>query len=474
MNANQLFEVFLQLFDHEANTGQRNFFDQLARFIYNKEAHAFVLRGYAGTGKTSVVRSIVKTYEQLGGSIVLLAPTGRATKVLSQRTGKIAYTIHRYIYAAKSGGTMMGFYLRPNLSKHTLFVIDEAGMIGNQSSESDVFGSRILLDDLIDFVAAGHLCKLLFIGDDAQLPPIGLEVSPALDINHLQGFYNLNTFECKLTQVVRQAEASAILSNATLLRNILLAGEEKKPCFNLSTDFVCLTDPYEMEEIFQRCFADSRGENGLMIVHSNKRANQYNLDIRARIQFKDDILNTGDLLMVVRNNYHCLPENSKMGFIANGDTIEVLSLRNREEMYGYTFSDATVKLFDYPDEPPFDVKIMLDVITAEAPALPANQQRKLFEEVAKDYPHLTSKKKLAEAVLNNPYYSALQVKFSHVVTCHKSQGGQWPLVLVEQPYLPEGKITSTYLRWLYTAITRAQEKVFLIGFDESYFEGQKN
>jgi len=474
VNATQLNRLFLELFDHQANEGQERFFGMLADFIYNIEQHAFVLRGYAGTGKTSVVRSIVRTYIHLGGTIILLTPTGRAAKVLSQRTGQRANTIHRYIYAAKNGNSMLGFGLRPNLLKHALFVVDEAGMIGNQYSESDVFGNRLLLDDLVDFVRSGHKCKLLFIGDDAQLPPIGLEISPALDARHLHVNYNLEVKEFIFTQVVRQAQESGVLRNATMLRTDLPATEPVKPVFSLAADFVRLTDPYEMEEVFQNCFADSRGENGLMIVNSNKRANQYNMDIRARIQLKEEQISSSDQLMVVRNNYYWLPENSKTGFIANGDTLEVLSLRNREELYGYNFIDATVQMLDYPDEAPFEVKIMLDVLQAEAPALPAASQRLLFEEIAKEYTHISGKKKLAEAVLSNPYYSALQVKFSHVVTCHKSQGGQWPTVLVEQPYLPEGKVTHTYLRWLYTAITRAEKKVYLIGFDDSYFDQSDN
>ena len=415
------------------------------------------------------MRSVVETYRALKGNIVLLAPTGRAAKVLTQRSGMRASTIHRHIYMPKTAGGVASFALRPNKNKHTLYVIDEASMIGDQRNDSNVFGSRNLLEDLIQHVAMGHRCKLLFIGDLAQLPPVGLPLSPALDPKVLENTFQLNLVSHHLTRVIRQAESSTILKNATVIREILAENLQEKPRITLAEDVVRLTDGWEMEEVFQNIFSDSSKENGIMIVRSNNRANKYNLDIRARIQFKEDLIAAGDRLMVVRNNYFWLPEKSTIGFIANGDTLEVLSIRNRESLYGFDFVEATVQLLDYPDEEAIDVKLLLNTLQADAPALTSNQQKQFFEQVELEYMHIGNRRTRIEAVMNNPFYNALQVKFANVVTCHKAQGGQWPYVIIEQSWLPDGEVDTEYLRWLYTAFTRAQEKVYLIGFDDSFF-----
>ncbi len=470
VNYEQLKHLFLHHFSHQANTEQEAFFTDLAQFIFSTSHNCFLLTGYAGTGKTTVMRSVVETYKQLNGKIILLAPTGRASKVLSQRTGKKASTIHRHIYMPKTSGGLAQFTLRPNNNKHALFVVDEASMIADSPSDGNVFGGRSLLDDLLQHIAQGHKCKVLFIGDDAQLPPVGVDLSPALNSRALQNMFGLTVAAQNLSQVIRQAQESTILSNATQIRKLIQAKLAVKPKLKLAADVHRLTDPYEMEEIFQKCFSDSRNENGIMIVRSNKRANQYNFDIRARIQFKEDVLSTGDKLMVVKNSYFWLEQNSEAGFIANGDTIEVLSLRNRQEIYGHTFTDATIQLLDYPNQQPIDVKIMLDVLQVDGPALPQAQQKKLFETILEDFADEPTKAAQIQKVMNDPFYNALQVKFAHVVTCHKAQGGQWPHVIIEQSWLPDGEVDHDYLRWLYTAFTRAQENVYLIGFDDSYFE----
>lgn len=470
MKPNELESYFITHFPHAPTAEQKVFFSHLAQFIFNPNLDAFLLSGYAGTGKTALMASVVKTYQLLKGNLVLLAPTGRAGKVLAQRTGKTASTIHRYIYMAKENSGMTGFSLRPNKSKHTLYVVDEASMITDHSSDNAIFGNRSLLDDLVRFVQMGHKCKLLFIGDLAQLPPVGLAISPALNPQALENTFGLRLATHKLTQVIRQAAHSGVLQNATLVRQHIAQNQIEIPKLLLHQDVVRLTDGWQMEEVFQQIFSDSTAENGIMIVRSNNRANKYNLDIRARIQFKDDIVAAGDRLMVVKNNYFWLPNQSKAGFIANGDTLEVLSIRNRENQYGFEFVDATVQLLDYPEEPALDVKLLLDTLQADAPALTHAQQKRLFDSVEADYQHLTNRKNRMEAVMNNPYYQALQVKFAHVVTCHKAQGGQWPIVIIEQSWLPDGEIDREYLRWLYTALTRAEQQVFLIGFDDRFFE----
>ena len=466
VNIQQLEELFLDNFGHAATTEQAAFFKSLAAFIYSKPHEAFLLTGYAGTGKTTLMRSIVTTYLALKGNIVLLAPTGRASKVLAQRA---ASTIHRHIYIPTNSGGTARFLLRQNQLKHALFVVDEASMIADQPTDSSAFGNRSLLEDLLKYVSMGHYCKVLFIGDTAQLPPVGVPLSPALDPNVLTNTYGLNLVTHQLTQVIRQAEKSVVLKNATAIRQILADGKTDKPQITTAADVVRLTDGWEMEEAFQGLFADSTRENGIMIVRSNNRANKYNFDIRARIQFREDIIASGDRLMVVKNNYYWLPEQSPIGFIANGDAVEVLSLRNRESQYGFDFIDATVQLADYPEQPPTDCKLLLDVLQADAPALTYNQQNKLFEEIEKEYAHIGNRRNRMQQVMSNPYYNALQVKFAHVVTCHKAQGGQWPNVIIEQSWLPTGEVDTEYLRWLYTAFTRAQEKVYLIGFDDSFF-----
>lgn len=469
MNSQELEGYLLRHFPFTANPEQREFFEKLAHFIFSRNHDCFLLTGYAGTGKTTVVRSVVETYRELKGNIVLLAPTGRAGKVLSQRSGIYASTIHRHIYMAKSKGGLAGFTLRPNTSKHTLYVVDEASMIGDKGNDNAAFGGRSLLEDLVQFVQLGHRCKLLFIGDLAQLPPVGLSLSPALTPKELENTYGLNLVTHHLTQVIRQAQTSIVLRNATQIRELISKNEAAKPQIELAADVIRLTDGWEMEEVFQSNFSDSTKENGIMIVRSNNRANKYNLDIRARIQFKEDLIAAGDQVMVVKNNYFWLPQKSKVGFIANGDTVEVLSIRNREQHFGFDFVEATVSLLDYPEEEPIDVTLLLNTLQADAPALSYNQQKQLFEHVEAEYAHIGNRKNRIEAVMNNPYYNALQVKFAHVVTCHKAQGGQWPTVIIEQSWLPDGTVDIEYLRWLYTAITRAQEKVYLVGFDDSFF-----
>lgn len=401
-----------------------------------------------------------------------MAPTGRAAKVISNYSGKEAFTIHKKIYFPKkdkSGG--IKFVLQPNKHKNTIFIVDEASMIPDTPGESKLFENGSLLDDLMQYVYSGHQCKLLLIGDTAQLPPIKLDLSPALDENKLSLNYNKEVTKMELNEVVRQEFDSGILANATLLREALSNAFHDAFKFDLNgfKDVVRLVDGQEVMDAINDAYSTLGNEETTIIVRSNKRANLYNQQIRNRILFNENELTPGDFIMVVKNNYFWIKPTSEAGFIANGDIIVVLEIYNLIDLYGFRFAEVKVRMVDYPKMQAFETVLLLDTIESETPSLTYEDSNRLYQEVMKDYETETSKYRKFLKVKNNKYFNALQVKFSYAITCHKSQGGQWNTVFVEQPYLPNG-IDKEYLRWLYTAITRAKEKLYLIGFQDDFFE----
>jgi exodeoxyribonuclease-5 len=402
---------------------------------------------------------------------VLMAPTGRAAKVMSNYSQTQAFTIHRKIYFPKkqSGGGVQ-FVLSPNKHRNTIFIVDEASMIPDTPADSKLFENGSLLDDLLMYVYSGHNCKLILIGDTAQLPPVHLNISPALDENQLSLNYNKEVIKLELDEVVRQAEDSGILVNATHLREQLQHEffDDFKFAISHYTDIVRLVDGNDIQEAIDDSYSQNGKEETAIIVRSNKRANLYNENIRNRILFLENELAVGDYMMVVKNNYFWLTPTSEAGFIANGDIIEVLEIFAIKELYGFKFAEVKVKMVDYPNQKPFETVLLLDTIMAETPSLSYDDGNRLYQEVMKDYADEKSKYKKFLAVKNNKFFNALQVKFSYAITCHKSQGGQWNTVFVEQPYLPNG-MDKEYLRWLYTAVTRAKQKLYLIGFKDDFF-----
>ncbi|NAS30378.1 AAA family ATPase [Flavobacteriaceae bacterium R38] len=473
MDAAAFYKLLLEKFPHQPTTKQDIVLQQLSSFLFNKESDLlFLLKGYAGTGKTTIIGALVNNLWNAMLTSVLLAPTGRAAKVITNYSGQTALTIHKSIYMPrkqKNGGVR--FVLQPNKFKNTVFIVDEASMISDAQSDSKLFENGSLLDDLMLYVYSGHNCKLLLIGDTAQLPPVNLDVSPALNEDNLSLTYNKNVTKIELDEVVRQAGDSGILLNATNLREQLFSGFYEDYKFHIKgySDIVRLIDGHEIQDAINESYSEDGKEETAIIVRSNKRANQYNQQIRGKILFHDNELTSGDYLMVVRNNYFWLKTSSEAGFIANGDIIEVLEIYAIKELYGFRFAEVKVRMVDYPNQKPFETVLLLDTIEANTPALPYEDSNRLYQEVMKDYEDETSKYKKFLKVKNNKYFNALQVKFSYAITCHKSQGGQWANVFIEQPYAPNG-IDKEYLRWLYTAVTRAQKRLYLIGFKNDFFE----
>jgi len=428
----------------------------------------FLLTGYAGTGKTSVIASLVNTLTTLRQKSVLLAPTGRAAKVLRSYSGKEAYTIHRKIYRQKSATDGVGkFVLDKNLHKETYFIVDESSMIPEDSSEGSIFGSGRLLEDLLEYVYTGTGCKLILVGDVAQLPPVGSIVSPALDVDVLRSTgFAIETFE--LHQVIRQSEGSGILMNATAVRQQVSDGDLSFPELMLSgySDIERLSgnDLIEcLSESYDRCGTDG----AIVVVNSNNLANKYNQGIRNRVFFREEEISAGDIIMVVKNNYYWLKDDENTSFIANGDIAEVRRIRKYEEMYGMRFAEMTLWFRDTELE--IDAKVMLDTLMMGTPSLSSEKSRELYFAVLADHPGIRSKRKQFEAVKADPYYNALQIKFAYAVTCHKSQGGQWERVFIDQGMFNRQEPTIDYLRWFYTALTRATDKVYLVNFPDRWF-----
>jgi exodeoxyribonuclease V len=443
---------------------------KLAGYICdNNNDIIFLMTGYAGTGKTSVISSVVKTLDLLRMRSVLLAPTGRAAKVLSSYCGRQAFTIHKKIYRQKSSKDGIGvFSLDRNLHKDTFFIVDEASMVSNSTGESSIFGSGKVLDDLIEYVYSGIDCKLIITGDTAQLPPVGSAVSPALDPAIL-GSYGFGLVTSELRQVVRQSESSGVLMNATRLRLQVSENDLIHPnidCINYK-DTIRITGEELIDEI-SSAYGTSGMDGTIIVVNSNKQANRYNQGIRNRIFFREEEITPGDMVMVVKNNYSILEEEEDgTAFIANGDIAEVRRIRKYEERYGFNFADMTLKFGDYDLE--VEAKVMMDVLHLDTPALPAERNSELFRSILADYLYFKSRKKQYDAVKKDPYFNALQIKFAYAVTCHKAQGGQWERVFIDQGMFNRNEITIDYLRWFYTALTRSTDRVYLVNFAKEFF-----
>ncbi|MGN0233513.1 MAG: ATP-dependent RecD-like DNA helicase [Bacteroidaceae bacterium] len=468
-------------FAHKPTDCQSKAITEWGDFMLSRKSDAvFLLRGYAGTGKTSLVSAMVQTLIQLKQPVMLLAPTGRAAKVFSLYSGASAYTIHRKIYRQKALTAPDSFQANVNLHKFTTFIVDEASMISNGTAESGVtFGTGRLLDDLVHYVFSCEGCRLMLIGDNAQLPPVGTGESPALDKDVLRG-YGLTLWQAEMTEVVRQSCSSGILWNATMLRQMLAKadGGFGFPRFRIQgmPDIQVVTGEElidTLESSFSRCGVDDT----MVITRSNKRANIFNQGIRARILYMEEELCRGDQVLIAKNNYYWTEKEATeskekdqdMAFIANGDIAIVRRVHNERVLYGFRFADATLTFPDYANRE-MDVTVLLDTLSSESPALSSRQQEALFMAVWEDYPEIGDKRERMKRLRQNPYYNALQIKYSYAITCHKAQGGQWSHVYVDQGYMTEEMLTPDYLRWLYTALTRATEKVFLINWPESQAE----
>ncbi|MAN59845.1 MAG: ATP-dependent endonuclease [Flavobacteriaceae bacterium] len=473
MEPSRFYSLLQQDFPFTTTDKQAVTLQLLAQFaLHEKNDQIFLLKGYAGTGKTTIIGTLVKNLWKIKASSILLAPTGRAAKVISNYSNKEAFTIHKKIYYPKSQkGGGVSFTLQKNKHRNTIFIVDEASMIPDINQDAKLFENGSLLDDLIHYVYSGHKCKLLLIGDTAQLPPVKLDLSPALDKPTLVNHYNKNVVAIELDEVVRQQQDSGILYNATKLRQCLDDGflDSFKFRHENYPEVVRPEDGMELMDAINDAYSTLGNEGAVIIVRSNKRANLYNQNIRSRILFNDEELSAGDHLMVVKNNYFWIKPHTEAGFIANGDIVEVLEIFGIKELYGFRFAEVRVQMVDYPKMQPFETVLLLDTLTSETPSLSYDDSNRLYEEVKKDYAQEKSNYKKFLSIRNNKYFNALQVKFSYAITCHKSQGGQWDTVFVEQPYLPNG-VDKEYLRWLYTAITRAKDKLYLIGFKNEFFE----
>ncbi len=459
--------------DHsvEFNANQKSAVLNINNFIYSSDQTVCVLKGYAGTGKTYLISKVVKNLWKIKKPVILLAPTGRSAKVLSSYCNKEAYTIHRKIYYVKNNSVgNIDFSLKINKHKNTIFIVDEASMIPTaKKNESGLF-SDSLLDNIIKYVYSGFKCSLLIIGDLAQLPPINSENSLSLDEKFLNKNYGLKVISSELIEVVRQKENSGILTLATYLRNLIDMDFVEELKINLSSynDIILIEDGGHLIDLLQDSYDEFGLQETAVIVRSNKRSNIYNKNIRDKILFNENVISVGDLLMVVKNNYYWL-NNKQVSFIANGDIIKIEEIHNIKELYGFRFAEVKVTMIDYPNLNAFETVLILDSIDMNTPSLDFNTINKLYKEVLKDYVEIKTKYKRHLAVKKNIYFNALQVKFAYSFTCHKSQGGQWGSIFVEMPFLPNG-YNKDFLRWFYTAVTRAKNKLHLIGFKNEYFK----
>lgn len=466
-------DAIRKAFPHEPTEQQQELFGKLHEFLRSNEgSECFILRGYAGTGKTTIVSALVKALKAYNLKSVLLAPTGRAAKVITSYSGRKAFTIHKRIYRKKSAVNIDDSYSpAPNLAVDTLFIVDEASMIADEPSG---FSHNSLLQDLVSYVYNDKNCKLMLVGDTAQLPPVGSDNSPALDKHYMHQEYGLEIHNYELTHVLRQQRESGILFNVTGIREIIRDGKELVP--KMATkgfpDIYRMTGD-RLEEGLNYAYNKYGYENTLVICRSNKNANMYNQQIRNRILYREEELTGGDQIMVVRNNYFWMQEgeDNSTGFIANGDMARLRRVRRIEDMYGFRFADVQLELTDYAEDPVIECKVLLDTLTTESPALPQEDQKRFFKEAMQDYTHIANRRVQMEELKKNPYYNALQIKFAYAVTCHKAQGGQWEAVFVDQGYLTEEMVNTDFLRWLYTACTRATKELFLVNFSEMFFEG---
>ncbi len=464
-------DLFRKAFPHAPTPQQIELFNLLHRFLISTDEDAcFVLKGYAGTGKTTVLAALVKLLKNYNYTSFLLAPTGRAAKVMSSYSGRKAFTIHKKIYRKKSAVTPdLSFATADNLHENTLFIVDEASMISDQSNGN----GNSLLHDLIEYVYNYRNCKLLLIGDTAQLPPVGSENSVALEPKLLKDLFRLKIFSYELTEVMRQEKNSGILENVTAVRNLIRKNEAEYPQIITKgfKDIYRMTGE-KLEEGLNYAYGKYGMENTLVICRSNKNANIYNQQVRARILYREEELTGGDFIMVVRNNYFWLQdqEDNSTDFIANGDIGQIKRVRNIREMYGFQFADVQLEFTDYADALTLDCTVMLNTLYTETPSLSQTENQRFYEEVMKDYEHIDSRAKKMEQLKLNPYFNALQIKFAYAVTCHKAQGGQWDAVFVDQGYLTEEMLNTDFLRWFYTACTRATKELFLINFNEKFYQ----
>jgi exodeoxyribonuclease V len=461
-------ELLTKSFKFEPTEGQKKLFKLIDDFINDDEERtAFILKGFAGTGKTTFLGTFIKVLPKFGFKYVLLAPTGRAAKVMTAYSGRKAQTIHRKIYKQKEdkySGNLV-FELQANKAEGTVFIIDEASMI----SDNREFGNNGLLHDLINYVFEGTENKILFLGDEAQLPPVTMALSPALNVDHVQNQYHTKVYSLTLTDVMRQEQNSGILNNATFLRTQL---DLKEPKITLNTrgnkDIFRMTSE-KIEDGIRYAYDKYGKENTIIITRSNKNAVLYNRLVRNQINYSEAELDVGDLLMIVKNNYTILGEESEAGFIANGEFVEVKRMGREEEMHGFRYQHVTLQLIDYPEEPAFETLIILETLYSHAPNLSQDQNKALYESVLKDYFWVKSKKDRKKLLSEDKYLNALQVKFAYALTCHKAQGGQWNAVFIDQIYLANQEIDHETVRWLYTAITRGISEVFLVNFQPQFF-----
>lgn len=476
-----IFDTLLKHFPWEASEQQIEAFKEISYFLEKKikprqEDFSFILKGYAGTGKTTMISTLVKSAPKIGYRPVLLAPTGRAAKVMSQYSGRKAMTIHKRIYRQKkSVGLDFSFELAHHSLKNALFIVDEASMIHHEKSS---FKGRSLLEDLIKYIKKGENCKLILVGDTAQLPPVGMVISPALVEEEISHLTQSTCRSIELSDVIRQEKESGILYNATLIRNLIDDSKESKDGFpKFKTQG--FQDIYKMGgkrliEGLHYAYEKFGMEETLVICRSNKHANLYNMHIRNQILFRDEELSGGDLIMVVKNNYHWqdTDEGDKQEFIANGDMAKLIRVRNIHEQYGFRFADVQLRFLDQDEDKEKDIecRVILDTLYSESPNLSYEDQKRLYEEVLNDYNHLGTQAKKLQALKSDPYYNALQIKFSMAVTCHKAQGGQWKAVFVDQGYFTEDMLNKDYYRWLYTACSRATDELYLVNFDFKFFE----
>ena len=456
-------EQIKKKFQFEPTREQYEVLKKWSDFLFVRDDDSlFLLKGYAGTGKSSLVGAVVKTLNELKQKSVLLAPTGRAAKVFSAYSGQNTYTIHKKIYRQKEfSNESTNFVLADNLHKHTLFIVDEGSMIANGGLDSSFFGTGRLLDDLIHYVYSGEGCRLVLLGDSAQLPPVSQPGSPALDLSVLNG-YGLEVHSMILTEVVRQVKTSGILMNATLLRKRMETGQTDgfpKLTARTGTD-VQIVNSEDLLETIQDAYHRDGLEETIVITRSNKRANGFNNAVRNRILYLEEELTAGDWLMVVKNNYHWAKEEKSMDFIANGDLLEIIRVRRMQELYGFRFCEVTARFPDYNTE--MDLKILLDTLHTDSPALPKELNDKLFYTILEDYAGISGKREKMIQMKKNPYYNVVQVKYAYAVTCHKAQGGQWKNVFIDLSYISQDQAGIDFYRWLYTAFTRATERVFLI------------
>lgn len=455
----------------EATVSQKKVVENLSEYLSSPDySSIFILNGYAGTGKTTLIAALVQVLRAMNIPCVLLAPTGRAAKVLAQYSGTEAHTIHKRIYRQRTNADYESKYsLDINREKGCVFIVDETSMLSDSTPDGQIFGSGSLLEDLITYVRSGRQCRLILVGDDAQLPPVGADRSPALDAAAMRSYGEV--VYSSMTDVVRQDAASGILRNATALRQMLERGEVEVPHIDLNYPDIESIGGGEFLECLEDAYARYGRDETIVITRSNKRANRFNGGIRRYILSAEEQIESGDRLMVVKNNYYYTErmEKSPMSFIANGDIALLKRIRRFEDFYGFHFADAVLSFGDYGDTE-IECKILLDTLSSESPSLTREQSRQLFDEVEKDYMDTASRLKRFRQIRENQHYNALQVKFAYAVTCHKAQGGQWRAVFVDRCLFGDEPMTRDMLRWLYTAVTRATEKLYLVNFDERFFE----